>query len=135
MVSPSKTYLLDTQVALWLMLGHPALPEKNFRARFLTEESPLLFHQVSTWEIQIKYGLKKLPLTKRPEHFLLQAVKESGFRYSPIDDQAIFFLERLPEIHRDPFDRLLISHAALAGWTIITSDKTFESYPVKTELV
>lgn len=128
-------YLLDTQVALWIMLGSDEVSEKTFRKRFLSESSSLLFHQVSTWEIQMKYSLGKLPLPKRPETFLEQSIEESGFLYRTIEDTAIFFLDKLPDIHRDPFDRLLIAHASAHGWTIITADKTFEEYPVRVEML
>jgi PIN domain nuclease of toxin-antitoxin system len=130
-----KHYLLDTQVALWLLLGSDKLPEKPFRERFLHEPARLIFHQVSTWEIQIKYELGKLPLPRRPEEFLLDAIGSAGFIYEKIDDQGIFLLDRLPKLHRDPFDRLLISHALLNGWCLITSDQEIQKYPVVTAKV
>ena len=124
-------YLLDTQVALRLFLGEY---EKLFQERFSTEET-FAFHQVSTWEVQIKYSLGKLPLPSRPETFLSKVIAESGLRYVTLDDASIFFLDRLPPIHRDPFERLLIAYALTSGCTIITTDKTFEKYPVRLEVV
>lgn len=129
-----ESFLLDTQVALWLLIESSRLDEKEFRNRFLkNEDNILIFHQVSTWEIQIKYGLGKLPLPQRPAEFLLQAIKDSGFAYEKIDDSGIFMLDRLPPLHKDPFDRLLIAHAIVKGWTIISSDKIMLKYPVKFE--
>ena len=130
-----QTLLLDTQIALWLMLGDDRLNEKVFLRKFPPKTHKFVFHQVSTWEIQIKYSLGKLPLPKKPEHFLLEAVKESGFSYESIDDQAIFMLDKLPKIHNDPFDRLLISHAILNAWTVVSTDEKFDSYPVKLEKI
>ena len=136
--SNHKSYLLDTQIALWLMLGSRELDEGKFRKRFITDnedEVSFYFHQISTWEIQIKYNTGKLKLPQSPDEFLIEAVKQSGFTYEKINDQGIFFLGKLPSIHKDPFDRLLIAHAASLGWTIITTDNKFKDYPVKVEHV
>ena len=130
-----KTYLLDTQVALWILLGSKRLSEKKFRKRFLSEPSQMVFHQVSTWEIQIKYQLEKLDLPKEPNDFLMSAIKSSGFSYKRIEDKGIFMLGRLPKVHRDPFDRLLISHALINGWSVITADSKFKKYPISVEEV
>lgn len=132
----SKPFLLDTNVALWILSGDERLSEQSFRKRFFSKgTSTLLFHQVSTWEIQIKYSLGKLPLPEKPQNFLLEAVRQSGFSYEAISDRAIFFLGKLPPLHRDPFDRLLIAHAIIGGYTIVTSDRTLAEYPVEVELV
>jgi PIN domain nuclease of toxin-antitoxin system len=129
------SFLLDTQVAIWILCGSNRLRESEFIKRFPLKSSRFIFHQASTWEIQIKYSLGKLPLPKRPELILKESVKDSGFHYERIDDEAIFMLDKLPKIHNDPFDRLLISHAMLNAWTIISSDEKFEKYPVKLEKV
>jgi len=60
---------------------------------------------------------------------------QTGFAYEQVEDDGIFFLSKLPQIHRDPFDRLLIAHAVSNGWTVITADETFERYPVRVERV
>ena len=96
--------LLDTQVALWVWAQPDRIPE-NLRAAIISSDNDVFFSQVSTWEIQIKHGLGKLPLPERPELFLPAAIRRSGFNYLPIQDSAIYFLDRLPEYHRDPFDR------------------------------
>lgn len=127
-------YLIDTHVALWILLGDPRLKEADFFARFGSDET-FIFHQISTWEIQIKFDLGKLKLPQRPENFLKKAIEETGFAYEQVEDDGIFFLSKLPQIHRDPFDRLLIAHAVSNGWTVITADETFERYPVRVERV
>jgi PIN domain nuclease of toxin-antitoxin system len=121
--------LLDTQAALWFWLGDRRLGRS---ARALIAEAPeVLFSQVSTWEIQIKWGLGKLHLPAEPRVFLPEAVRNNGFGYLPISDEAIFFLGKLPAVHRDPFDRLLVAQAAAAGMTLISADPIFAGYPVK----
>ena len=131
----SSTYLLDTQIFLWLISADRRLPVASFKERFDSENSEFIFHQASTWEIQIKYELKKLPLPEKPELLVPKAIKKSNLTYKTIEDKGIFFLQKLPAIHRDPFDRLLLSHAMVNGWTIITADKTLTEYPAKVELI
>ena len=130
-----KHYILDTQIALWIITKNKKLDIKEFKSKFVRPGTSFIFHQASTWEIQIKYSLGKLPLPKRPKDFLIDAVKKSGFIYEHISDEGIFFLDKLPQIHKDPFDRLLISHAITSGWTVITSDESFQSYPVMVEAI
>ncbi len=125
-----RTILADTQVALWLLLDDPALPE---RYRALAGESGIrwLFHQVSLWEVQIKYDLGKLPLSEAPERLLPPALKAAGFQRASMEDEGIFMLARLPPLHRDPFDRLLIAHALVHGWELATTDEQVRRYPVR----
>lgn len=125
-----RSVLLDTHVALWVMLDSPKLP-KNIRKLATAAQVRLIFHQVSTWEIQIKYELGKLPLPMAPGEFISDAVETTGFSYERIDDDAIFMLGKLPQLHRDPFDRLLVAHAAVKGWEFATVDEQIARYPVR----
>ncbi len=125
-----RTILADTHVALWALLDDPALPDA-LKKLATSGEAHWIFHQASLWEIQIKYDLGKLTLPKPPSAFLSKAVSETGFRRASIEDEGIFMLGRLPPIHRDPFDRLLIAHAVLHGWEVATTDTVFQQYPVR----
>jgi len=123
--------LLDTQIALWAWT-EPDRISRNLRAALSSADNEVWFCQVSTWEIQIKHGLAKLPLPELPEHFLPKALDRSGFHYVPIQDAAIFFLSRLPHFHRDPFDRLLIAHSITGHYHLATVDQQIQQYPVLT---
>lgn len=125
-----RQVLVDTQVALWILLDAAELPS-TYRALAQQPNVRWIFHQVSLWEIQIKFDLGKLPLPREPETFLPQAVREAGFARASIEDEGIFMLGKLPPIHRDPFDRLLIAHALLHGWEIATTDREIAQYPVR----
>jgi len=129
------SFLLDTHIALWIMLGDKRLEPDAFKARFQTNHNQFIFHQTSLWEIQIKYDIGKLKLPRRPGHWIYEAVLKSGMRYERIEDGAIFALGKLPPLHRDPFDRLLIAHALTRKWTIITADQTLDEYPIEVECV
>lgn len=84
---------------------------------------------IGTWEIQIKFGMGKLRLPDRPEAFLPKAIRRSGFHYAPIMDAAIYFLDRLPTFHRDPFDRLLVAHSITENFHLATVDRRIQQYP------
>lgn len=93
--------------------------------------SEIFYSQVSLWEIQIKYQLGKLPMSDEPSVLLPREIAKYGFTKIDLTDAAIFALSRLPPIHRDPFDRMLIVQAKLAGCSLVSPDKTFTQYPVK----
>lgn len=123
--------LLDTQIALWVFLDGPRLTPP-LRQILKDPANELLFSQISIWEIQIKYDLGKLPLPQKPQQVIPSWAEQSGFQSVGIQNEAIFMLGQLPSIHRDPFDRLLIAHALVNGWTLLTSDDTIKRYPVLT---
>ena len=125
-----RTVLLDTHVALWLFADDPQLPDV-IRQRASEPDIRWLFHQVSTWEIQIKYDLGKLPLPSPPGDLIPAAIDDSGLQYAQIEDEGIFMLSKLPALHRDPFDRLLVAHAVVHGWEIATVDNHVMRYPVR----
>jgi PIN domain nuclease of toxin-antitoxin system len=125
-----RTILLDTQVALWILLNSPRLP-KQIRETAGQEDFCWIFHQTSLWEIQIKYLIGKLPLPASPERYLPQAIGRAGFQESPIENEGIYFLAKLPSHHTDPFDRLLIAHAICCGWEVVTADERWNAYPVR----
>ncbi len=104
------------------------------RVREALEDSSnhLVFHQASSWEIQIKYQLGKLPLMRSPKEVVEGGLKTYGIAYHPMNDTAIWHLQKLPPLHRDPFDRMLISHALCEGLKLVTPDPLIHPYPVAT---
>ncbi len=74
----------------------------------------------------------KLALPELPSKIFPDLIDRSGFAYDQLQDEAIFMLGKLPPIHRDPFDRMLIATALVNGWEIVTHDSVFEKYPVRT---
>ena len=77
------------------------------------------------------HSLGKLPLPGRPEEYLPEAIRESGFQESPIKNEGICFLGKVPNHHSDPFDRMLIAHAMLHAWEVATVDSQWELYPIR----
>jgi PIN domain nuclease of toxin-antitoxin system len=79
----------------------------------------------------IKTQKGQLPISQ-PALWLEAAIKSLDATVLPVRAPHIYAVERLPAIHRDPFDRLLIAQAMAEGWVLVTSDKTVREYPVTT---
>ena len=123
--------LLDTVT----FLQAAAKPEElSVRARsLLTDpENERYVSTVSSWEIAIKYSLKKLGLEKPPEHFIPQHRAKLGAETLPLYEESALHLVRLPLLHSDPFDRMLICQAIVNGMVLVTPDAKISRYPVRT---
>lgn len=119
--------LLDTSTLIMLVQGLP-LPE---RARSAIESTPnrVLVSLVSPWEMQIKLGLKKLALQQPVRAIIKAQLAHGSFTLLPITLDHIEALSRLPDHHRDPFDRLLIAQALAEDLTLVSADREIARYP------
>ena len=84
----------------------------------------------SAWEVAIKVSRKKLDFDGGVSEFL-RMIRENRFELLPIKQEYMRIVETLPFLHRDPFDRLLISSAIVEGLTIITADEDIHKYDVR----
>lgn len=125
-----REILLDTHIFLWLAY-EPQRLSANLRRLLDREDVRWHISQISVWEIQVKYDLGKLPLSASPGAIFPGLLEESGLAFHTLSNEAIFMLGKLPNIHRDPFDRLLIATALCAGWEIATVDPQISRYPVR----
>ena len=126
----SGTILIDTHIFLWVLGGRKlSKVTKDFFAD--RRENRFVFSDASAWEISIKFGNGKLELPDVPEIFVPDRVRKSGFSHLSIELQHVLKVHSLPQIHRDPFDRLLISQAKVEDLTILTADPIFFKYPIK----
>lgn len=107
------------------------LPERAARA--LADPSHDVFlSAVSTWEIAVKHGLGRLPLPEPPDRYVPAQRQARGIEPLPLDEESCLHLVRLPPLHRDPFDRMLICQALVGGLTLVTPDEAIARYPVRT---
>lgn len=120
--------LLDTHTFIWWDREPTLIPTATIDTM---KRSELLLSLVSLWEIQIKTQMGKLrmnmPLAEMVNHH-----QANGITLLPIAVAHILELEKLPQHHKDPFDRLLIGQSRAEAVTIITRDSTFEEYDCKT---
>lgn len=123
------TYLLDTQAFLFWVSGSPKLG-RGARAAMEKARSELLFSAASSWEIAIKHGLGKLKLPDTPERFVPAQLRAHRIAGIPVEHVEALCVARLPPIHDDPFDRLLIAQAKIRKVPVVTVDARFEQYGV-----
>ncbi|MGL4376655.1 MAG: type II toxin-antitoxin system VapC family toxin [Microcoleaceae cyanobacterium] len=85
---------------------------------------------VSVWEATIKYQLGKLPVPESPEIYLPKQRERHLISSLSIDETTITQLAKLPPLHNDPFDRLLLCQSLEHDLIIMTEDKAIISYPM-----
>lgn len=123
--------LLDTCTFLWCIEGGASLPDAVRRA-LADPSNDVRLSSVSAWEIGVKHALGKLPLPEPPERYVPAQRSARGIAPLPLDEEATLCLHRLPPVHRDPFDRMLVCQALVGGLTLVTPDPDIRRYPVKT---
>jgi len=121
-------YLLDTHTALWLFEGNEKLSQTAQNIIF-DEENEIYISILSAWEVAVKVSLNKLDFDGGSDVFLL-ASERNGIDLIGIQGDYIRIVEKLPYIHRDPFDRLIIASAISENMTIITIDENIHKYAV-----
>jgi PIN domain nuclease of toxin-antitoxin system len=122
--------LLDTCTFLWLVTDAPELSDLS-REVFVNPGNEVYLSAVSTWEIAIKHAIGRLPLPEVPEKFIPALRKEHGVVSLALEEEATLHLTRLPEMHKDPFDRMLICQALVQGLVILTPDELIMQYPIR----
>ena len=120
--------LLDTCTFLWLAADDPQL-SKTALASCRDPGNEVFLSALSVWEIAVKYRLGRLPLPVRPERYVVS--RRRWLRLEPLafDESSAAHDALLPNHHRDPFDRGLVSQALLNGMTIVTPDPMIARYP------
>lgn len=116
--------LLDTCAILWWLTDSPQLSVAT--AEVMAEEPEVFISPASLWEIGIKQAIGKLP---GPAD-LLERVRDSEFTELPIRHDHVITASRLPHLHNDPFDRLLVAQAMCEKLTIVTDDSKIPGYGV-----
>jgi PIN domain nuclease of toxin-antitoxin system len=122
--------LLDTCTFLWIAADAPALSAKA-RELFREPENEVYLSAASTWEMAVKYSLGKLPLPEAPAQFVPATREHHAIDALSIDEESVLHAARLPELHRDPFDRLLVGQAIVHGLTVLTPDPLIAQYSVR----
>ena len=124
-------YLLDTCTFLWLVAGSDSLPEA-VRDIIRNPENAVFLSVVSAWEIVVKHGSGRLPLPQKPDLFVRKQREDHLLESLPLLEAHVLTLIKLPGIHHDPFDRMLICQAVAEGLTILTPDEAITQYPIRT---
>jgi PIN domain nuclease of toxin-antitoxin system len=121
--------LLDTHIFLWFISGDTQL-STDVRDAIRDPDNEVYLSVVSVWEAIVKYQLGKLPLPEHPETYLPKQRDLHQIASLPLDESSVIQLAKLPPLHRDPFDRMLICQALQNGLTIATVDTAVRAYSV-----
>jgi PIN domain nuclease of toxin-antitoxin system len=122
-------FLLDTHTFLWFASGDKQLPT-SIRNKIKDVKEPCFLSIASLWEITIKNQIGKLTFNRSLEELFLFSTRNE-IEIVDITFDHLLSLSKLPRIHNDPFDRLIISQAVSENLTIITRDQIFKKYKVK----
>ncbi len=120
-------YLLDTHVLLWWLGGDKRLSDK-FKKIIEDKSNIKLVSVVSIWETIIKVQAKKLPIKTSIDNL----IKKIGFPILNIDIIHTLELIKLPSIHKDPFDRMLVAQAKSEDCILLTDDENIKKYKIST---
>ena len=118
--------LLDTQVLLWAA-GQPERLTPAARRLLGDPRHDLLFSAASLWEISIKHALGRADFRVEPR-VLRRALLDNGYSELAVTGLHAVHVDSLPDLHRDPFDRLLLAQAMCEGITLVTSDRVLAKY-------
>jgi PIN domain nuclease of toxin-antitoxin system len=121
--------LLDTHIFLWFISGDTQL-STDVRDAIRDPGNEVYLSTVSVWEAIVKYQLGKLPLPEHPETYLPKQRDLHQIASLALDEISVVQLAKLPPLHRDPFDRMLICQALHNGLTIATVDAAVRAYSV-----
>lgn len=122
--------LLDTCTFLW-SVSEPSRLSTRARALLVDPANDVFLSSVSAWEIAVKYALGQLHLREAPERYVPAEREAHGFDPLPLDEESVLHVARLPPLHRDPFDRMLVCLAIVHGLAIVTPDEWVRRYPAR----
>lgn len=122
--------LLDTHVFIWCIKGDRRL-SKTTRTKIL-QANEVYVSSASIWEAVIKIKLKKLDADINE---MVGAITESGFLELSVTAHHAATVSRLPDLHRDPFDRILVAQAIYEPLTFLTADAQLKDYSELVEII
>lgn len=122
--------LIDTHIYLWWLQDNPKLSEKARKQ--IQDAAEVYVSSASIWEATIKMSIGKLSVDIDQ---LVAEISKSGFQELPITPAHAATVARLPDIHKDPFDRMLIAQAMYEPLRFLTADANLRGYSELVEIV
>jgi PIN domain nuclease of toxin-antitoxin system len=116
--------LLDTHILLWWTTSDRRL-SKNIRTTIASADNEIAVSAATFWEIAIKQQLRRIEIDLAE---LRAAVQADGFVEMPVAIAHTLLLQNLPDLHRDPFDRLLVAQSIESGSRLVTHDDQILAY-------
>ena len=122
--------LLDTHTFLWWNMDDPRLSPLA-REIISDGRNTIYLSAASAWEIAIKTSRGRLILPEPPDRYVTSRINKNNFQPLPIHLSHALHIFQLPDLHRDPFDRLLISQCQLEDLPLLSSDPIINQYDLK----
>jgi len=120
--------LLDTHTFVWLASDQKELSAKAAAA--IKRDLDLLFTSVvTTWDIVLLYKKGRLHLALPPAEFVERAIRHHGVHELPLTRQVSMASVSLPDIHNDPFDRILVAEALQHRCRLVSKDSKIPLHP------
>jgi PIN domain nuclease of toxin-antitoxin system len=122
--------LLDTSTFLWFITADSRLPDRTAED-IRSPDNDVWLSVISVWEVLVKHQLGRLDLPEAPYPYVSKQRERHRIETLPLEEGATVHLPKLPPIHRDLFDRMLICQAIEHDLLFVTSDEMIRSYPIK----
>ena len=123
-------FLIDTHVFLW-MAAEPEKLSVKAEEYIMNADNALYLSIVSLWEMQIKTQLGKLALDVSLDELWHKQQTQSDILLLLTKEEHVWELGNLPQLHSDPFDRLLIAQSRYEGMALISADGIVSKYETK----
>ena len=115
--------LLDTHIFLWMVNGNLRVGSRE--RELIADAQEVYISSATLWEIAIKFSAGKLQVNMDE---LLEEIATGGFRQLSVMNHHAMAVARLPLLHRDPFDRMLVAQAMTEPMRLLTSDRQLTGY-------
>jgi PIN domain nuclease of toxin-antitoxin system len=121
--------LIDTHILIWHLEDDQRL--SSYHGYLIEDPANSVFVSIASfWEIAIKLSLGKLSLS-RPLDDVIRATRNSTSIILPIEPEHTLQVARLPHLHKDPFDRMLVAQALMENISLISTDQILSDYGAK----
>jgi PIN domain nuclease of toxin-antitoxin system len=119
--------LLDTHLLVWVSSTSKRLSSAA-RSLIGDSDNDLFFSAASVWELAIKQGSKRYAVNVDAA-LLRRGLLDNGYVELPVSSDHAVAIRFLPDLHKDPFDRILVAQATIEGITLLTADPIVARYP------
>lgn len=124
--------LLDTHALLWWIAGDERLSSRA-AALIADGANEVLVSAASAWEVVVKSAIGRVEVPSPVDRFFTAQLQANAFVPLPIHMRHALGLSALPDVHRDPFDRILVAQAIAEELTLVSRDRVLRRYPVAVE--
>lgn len=119
-----KSFLLDTHVWLWSILGDEKRISESIQRELVDPNNELWLSSISIWETLLLFEKNRIKVnTNSFEAWVRKKLDQSPIQEAPINHEIVFWSRRLQFPHKDPADRFIAATSKVYQATLITADK------------